>query len=110
MTVTDVDQLAAALDAEPSGPYGPRLADLLAVAAELSEVLIAQPLPLAVRRRLYRRAVDQADAAPHGLAGLVRRPSLVGAAGGIAALAAAAVAVALLRGRDDPAGGMPQAA
>ena len=110
MTATDVDQLAAALDAEPSGPYGPRLADLLAVAAELSEVLTAQPLPLAVRRRLYRRAVDRTDASPHGIAGLVRRPSLVGAAGGVAAIAAAAVALALLRGRDHHHGGMPQAA
>ena len=110
MTATDVDQLAAALDAEPSGPYGPRLADLLAVAAELSEALTAQPLPLMVRRRLYRRAVDQADTPRHGIAGLVRRPSLVGAAGGVAALAAAAVAVALLRSRDHHHGGVPQAA
>ena len=111
MTVADVDRLAAALDAEPTGPYGPRIGELLAVAAELAEVLAAAPLPTAVRRRIYRRATEQADAQRHGIGELVRRPGLVGAAGGVAALAAAAVAVALLRGRDHHhPGGIPQAA
>lgn len=111
MTADEIDQLAAALDAEPTGPYGPRLDELLAVAAELAEVLAAQPLPGALRRRIYRRATEQAGAHGHGVAGLVRRHGVAGAAGGAAALAAAAVAVALLRSRGQHAPGrLPQAA
>jgi hypothetical protein len=100
VTPGDVDGLIAVLDEEPAGPLPPRLGELLAVAAELAEALTAKPLPSPLRRRMYRRALEQAEAPRQGLADIVRRHSRVGAASGVAALAAAVVAVALLRGRE----------
>jgi len=99
----DADRLDAALDGGPKKELPRDLEELVALGGEVSDALSAPMLSTAQRQDLYRRATAAVSAAPERppwYRRVPRRPALLGAAGGLAAVTVgAAVAVAVLRAR-----------
>jgi hypothetical protein len=96
--IDDVERLDAALEGRtPVAELPPRLAGMLDVAAEVTELLALPVLTPAERRRLYRRALHRGwgGRLRHDLPRLATRPEVVGGAAAVLAV----VGLAVLRGR-----------
>jgi hypothetical protein len=98
----DADRLDKALEGA-SEPVRDDLEELVALAGEVGEALSAPMLSTARRELLYLRALGAAASPPERprwYRRVPRRPALLGAAGGLAAVTVgAAVAVAVIRAR-----------